>query len=183
VVPLAPLYEVSKFGKALAAEPGEIMSERQWVYVPSSRSRTELLREINGRLRTIRSLNGNSHIEIFLTSANAEFAGLLRERFQNEKGRVMVRVPADYEDVTKMRELLNANRRHVGNIKFLIRRGAVLEQSFLNNLSLLSKEEGFDNNRISVFLILETTLRGDVGRISLDSLLDPRLYKLLRSQA
>jgi hypothetical protein len=183
IIPLKPLFEVSTFRQAVAPKDSEdILSQRIVTYVPKAQSEKELLWEIWGRYRTQNALSPNPHMEVFLTAANAQHAAALENVYRNMGDRIKIRRPADYDTLEKLRGIF-VDAKLPGQIHFLIRQGAVVDENFLKMIYELSKVDGFID-RINVFFLVGATLQGEAGRLqSLDSLLDRRLFDLINSQA
>jgi hypothetical protein len=183
IIPLKPLFEVSTFRQAVASKDSkDILSQRIVTYVPKAQSEKELLWEIWGRYRTQNALSPNPHMEVFLTAANAQHAAALEKVYRNMGDRIKIRRLADYDTLEKLRSIF-VDAKLPGQIHFLIRQGAVVDENFLKMIYELSKVDGFID-RINVFFLVGATLQGEAGRLqSLDSLLDRRLFDLINSQA
>jgi hypothetical protein len=181
-IPFQPLFDVAHFGQLVAKKnDADILSKRPWVYVPKAATEKELVWEVWGRYRTLDAVSQAPHMEVFLTAANEKYAPALEKIYRN-MDRVKIRRPGDYDTSAKMRSLFD-NEKLTGQIQFLIRQGAAVDQNFLESIYELSKLDGFID-RINVLLVVGTGLQGEAGRLQrLDDLMSEKVWRLFRSQA
>lgn len=181
-LPFRDLAGVSSFNRALATRAQENPKQQQVIYVPENIG-GDLPDEIRRFVAQTWKINQGAQVTVFLNpQTDKRVLEKIQGEYRNLNGRVSIVMQGNYDSPEKLAGIMKPYARTT----YVFKNNPQADEAHLTNLlasiKALSKEENF-TDRIAVIILFSFGQDGVLKFHSLDTLLDKRVYDLVRSAA